>query len=176
MNTELLLRARAEIGDLTPLTTDCGALCDAACCQADEDGQGGVYLFPGEEALAAGMDWGCVEDTDFAPMLVCNGMCDREKRPFACRIFPLFPYVGEDGRIRAVYDPRSWRLCPLTRNCARVPLRRDFVRAVRRAGRILMKDPACAAFLRAQSREIDDLGRLLPLGDERPPIARRKLR
>ena len=49
MNCDAILRARALIGPLTPMITDCGALCGAACCQPDEDGQGGVYLFPGEE-------------------------------------------------------------------------------------------------------------------------------
>ena len=50
MNSEILDRAYAAIGDLTPMLTDCGALCGAACCQTDEDGQGGVHLFPGEAA------------------------------------------------------------------------------------------------------------------------------
>ena len=52
MNTDTVLQARALVGGLTPLKSDCGALCGAACCQADEDGQGGMYLFPGEEARA----------------------------------------------------------------------------------------------------------------------------
>lgn len=134
-----------------------------------------MLLLPGEEALLADEGF-TLTPADGGTLLTCGGHCQREMRPFACRIFPLFPYVGEDGRVRAVYDPRGWRLCPLTQNCARVPLRRDFVRAVRRAGRILMRDPACAAFLRANSREIDELSRLLPLSEERAPIARRKLR
>jgi hypothetical protein len=167
-------QALALLEDVTPLHTDCGQVCDGRCCQPSADSIG-MLLLPGEEKLLVGEDF-TITAADGGMLLTCDGHCRREMRPFACRIFPLFPYVGEDGRVRAVYDPRSYRLCPLTQNCANVPLRRDFVRAVRRAGRLLMRDPACAAFLRANSREIDELSRLLPLDDERPPIARRKLR
>lgn len=62
-----------------------------------------------------------------------------------------------------MYDPRAYRICPLVRQAARVPLRRDFVRLVRRAGRILAADRACRAFLDAQSREIDEVNRFLHL-------------
>ena len=171
---DVIREALALLEDVTPLDTDCGQVCDGRCCRPSADSVG-MLLLPGEEKLHADEDC-TLTPADGGTLLTCDGHCRREKRPFACRVFPLFPYVGEDGRVRAVYDPRSFRLCPLTRNCARVPLRRDFVRAVRRAGRILMRDADCAAFLRAQSCEIDELGRLLPLGDERPPIARRKLR
>ena len=171
---EVLREALALLSDVTPLATDCGQVCDGRCCRPSADSVG-MLLLPGEEILLAGEDY-TITPADGGMLLTCGGRCRREMRPFACRVFPLFPYVGEDGRVRAVYDPRSWRLCPLTQNHARVPLRREFVRAVRRAGRLLMRDPACAAFLRANSREIDDLSRLLPLNDERPPIARRKIR
>ena len=54
MDAHLILEACEIIGALTPLAGDCGALCGAACCQPDEDGQGGMFLFPGERALLAG--------------------------------------------------------------------------------------------------------------------------
>ena len=38
-------RARELVENLTPLKNDCGQICGAACCQPDEDGQGGVALF-----------------------------------------------------------------------------------------------------------------------------------
>ena len=50
MNAETLRRAKALLENETPLKTDCGALCGAACCRTDADGKGGVYLFPGEDA------------------------------------------------------------------------------------------------------------------------------
>lgn len=167
-----LERAYALLEDLTPLTTDCGAVCDGRCCHESADSEG-MLLFPGEETLLADAGY-TITPADGGYLLTCDGTCDRTRRPLACRIFPLFPYVTEDGRVRAVYDPRGYRLCPLVRECAHVPLDRDFVRAVRMAGRILMADPACAAFLRQNSREIDELDRLVGLSSERPPIARRK--
>ena len=167
-----LERAYALLEDLTPLTTDCGAVCDGRCCHESADSQG-MLLFPGEETLLADAGY-TITPADGGYLLTCDGTCDRTRRPLSCRIFPLFPYVTEDGRVRAVYDPRGYRLCPLVRECAHVPLDRDFVRAVRMAGRILMADPVCAAFLRQNSREIDELDRLVGLGKQRPPIARRK--
>ena len=173
--SDILRQALALLEDVTPLDTDCGKVCDGRCCQPSADSVG-MLLLPGEENLLTNEKF-TITTADGGKLLTCDGTCRREMRPFACRIFPLFPYVGEDGLVRTVYDPRSFRLCPLTRNCANVRLRRDFVRAVRRAGTLLMRDPACAAFLRAQSREIDEISQLLPyLKDERPPIARRKLR
>lgn len=165
--------ARGLLCDLTPLHADCGQICDGRCCKPSEDREG-MLLFPGEERL--------YENTDFrllpaagGTLLACDGHCDRNLRPLACRIFPLFPHVDAQGRVKAVYDPRGWRLCPLLQQCAHVPLEREFVRAVRKAGRILLSDPACAAFLREQSEEIDSLNRLLPLSEGRSPIQRRKI-
>lgn len=169
-----LERAYALLEDITPLTTDCGAVCDGRCCRESADSEG-MLLFPGEEALLADTDF-TIRPADGGLLLTCNGTCDRTKRPLACRMFPLFPILTEEGRVKAVYDPRGYRMCPLVRECAHVPLDRDFVRAVRRAGRILTADPACAAFLRLQSEEITELNRLLKLEEERPPIARRKIR
>ena len=165
-------RARALLEQVTPLTTDCGQVCSGRCCRPSADSVG-MLLFPGEEEYLVHGEF-ALTPTDHGTLLTCNGTCDRTLRPLACRIFPLFPYVTPEGRVKAVYDPRAYRVCPLVQQCAHVPLSRDFVRAVRRAGRILMEDPACAAFLRENSREIDELERLLPLREERPPIARRK--
>ena len=146
MQREILMRARAAIGDLTPLTTDCGALCAAACCQPDEEGQGGVYLFPGEENLAEFARWGHVEEAAFAPMLMCDGMCDRELRPFACRIFPLTPVRNDRGEWTVRMDVRARAMCPLARSGVK-GLNPEFARAVRRAVRILAGDPEGEAFL-----------------------------
>ncbi len=167
-----LARAYALLEALTPLTTDCGEVCGGRCCRESADSEG-MLLFPGEEILLAQTDF-TIRPADGGWLLTCGGSCDRRFRPLSCRIFPLFPYVTEEGRVKAVYDPRGFRLCPLVRECAHVPLDRDFVRAVRRVGRILMEDPTCADFLRRQSEEIDALDRFLKISEERPPIARRK--
>ena len=166
-------RARRELETVVPLPVDCGQVCDGRCCTATVAGTG-MWLLPGESADIDAES--TVTETPTGQLLVCGGACDRAKRPFACRCFPLFPYVEENGRIRAVYDPRGYRICPLINQCKRVALRRDFVRAVRRAGRILCEDTEIAAFLYAQSREIDQWNRLTRLDRERPPIARRQIR
>ena len=168
-----LERARELLRDVVPLDKDCGQVCGARCCLPSAESTG-MLLFPGEETLSAEAGF-TLTPADGGVLLTCGGRCDRDRRPLACRMFPLFPlYDEQTGRIRVVYDPRGFRLCPLVSECAHVPLRRDFVRAVRRAGRVLMQDPACAAFLRAQGEEIRNLMRFFP--EERSPIMRRKIR
>ena len=62
MNREYLMKARTLLMNVTPMARDCGRSCGAACCQPDEDGQGGVYLFPGEEELLGEIAWGKVAE------------------------------------------------------------------------------------------------------------------
>lgn len=146
MNREILLRAYAALGDHTPLLTDCGALCGAACCGTDADGQGGVYLFPGERALLRACEWARVLPAAFAPILYCDGPCDRALRPLGCRIFPLTPVRGKNGRWTVRMDVRARAMCPLSRSGIS-GLSPDFVRAARDALRIVAEDPEGDAFL-----------------------------
>ena len=146
MDAETLRRAYHAIGDNTPMLSDCGALCEDACCQPDEDGQGGVYLFPGEAALLADCDWGHVEPTPFAPMLVCGGICDRASRPLGCRIFPLTPVRGKNGKWSVRMDARARTMCPLAAH-GLSGLDPAFPKAVREALRIVGNDPEGDAFL-----------------------------
>ena len=150
MHLETILRAYAAIGECTPLCSDCGALCGAACCSTDSDGQGGVDLLPGEDALIGGAEWmDMSHDSRMgAPMIVCKSMCDREKRPFLCRIFPLCPVIGRDGRWTVRMDARARAMCPLSRGGVR-GLDPEFVRGCVRAVRILAEEPDGADFLRS---------------------------
>ena len=162
MSKSTIMAARSAIGRLTPAQGDCGKLCGAACCAPDDEGKGGVYLFPGEEALLKDVSWGTVTDTDFAPMLVCRGPCVRSMRPIACRIFPLTPVPNGSGWSAAV-DTRARPICPLALRLG--DLRPDFVRGVRSAIRILASDPDTEAFLRRwaglEGRYRDQLEELL---------------
>lgn len=146
MNAETIQTAYAALGGFTPLKTDCGTLCAGACCQPDEDGQGGVYLFPGEESLLDAPTWGRVKSDAFAPMLICEGPCTRQERPLACRIFPLTPVKNEEGRWTVRMDVRARAMCPLARSGLK-GLDPDFVRAVRRAIRVIAQEPDGEAFL-----------------------------
>ncbi|MBO5798348.1 MAG: hypothetical protein J6R77_08420 [Clostridia bacterium] len=159
----------ALLGDLTPLPADCGEVCAAACCGGG-DGDG-MLLFPGEESLLGGD--GCILRENGREVFVCHGTCDRDHRPLACRLFPLFPYLTEEGRIRVVYDPAAFRLCPLVQLKERVRLQREFVRAVAAVGYRLRRDPVGRAFLEERSREIDEINRFLRLDEGRAPICRR---
>ena len=147
MTDERLKRAYERIGDLTPMLTDCGALCGAACCQTDADGQGGVYLFPGESARLKACAW--VDrfiPGGFAPVMMCDGHCERDKRPLGCRIFPLTPVRGKNGKWTVRMDARARAMCPLTQSGIN-GLNPDFVKAVRDALRIIAEDPEGDAFL-----------------------------
>ena len=146
MRPDILLNARNAIDDLTPMLNDCGALCGAACCQPDEDNQGGVYLFPGEEALLSDCGWGHIVPTPFAPMLVCDGPCDRDARPLACRFFPLTPVRGKSGKWTVRMDIRARAMCPLAAH-GLSGLDPAFPRAVRDALRIIAGEPEGDAFL-----------------------------
>ena len=146
MDKELILRAYALLGDLTPMIADCGALCGAACCRPDEDGQGGVYLFPGEKALLADQPWARVLPAAFAPMMLCDGTCARDARPLGCRIFPLTPVRGRNGGWTVRMDARARAMCPLAASGIG-GLDPRFVRAARDALRLVARDPEGEAFL-----------------------------
>ncbi len=149
-------KALALLENVTPLRVDCGKLCGGRCCHADENAEG-MRLFPDEPA-PAGLR---VSDLpDGGRLAVCSGTCDRRFRPLACRIFPLFPHLGADGRVRAVWDVRALRVCPLVQG--RYCPDRAFVRAVRKAGRLLAATPEGRQFLQEQAAELDRLGAIVP--------------
>lgn len=100
--------------NVTPLTVDCGELCKGACCRGDDES--GMYLFPHEEVMYDGKEeWLKIYESDFVfegepvKIAICNGTCDRRKRPLSCRIFPLF--IDENDKL--VPDLRGKWLCPL---------------------------------------------------------------
>jgi len=150
VNQKILKRVRADLNNNCPMNWDCGRKCGAACCRSDEDGQGGMYLFPGEEALCGG-DWAQISDVMMGErqvkMLVCGGTCERSKRPLGCMIFPLTPVVNEQGKVDVRFDYRARAMCPLLRDGVR-GLRADFVSAVRSALQRIASDKEGLAFLR----------------------------
>ena len=150
MDRILLEQARALLSNITPMNRDCGRICGAACCQPDEDGQGGVFLFPGEEEII-GTEWARIERVENGPgegkMLVCDGTCARERRPLGCMIFPLTPETDGEGRVFMRFDARARPLCPLLRN-GLMGLRTDFREASREAMLLIASDPEGLRFLR----------------------------
>lgn len=156
---DLILQAYRLLEDITPLSIDCGTLCGHACCKGDD--HTGMWLFPGEEEMFR-------DDPDFQilscednagyPMVVCKGSCNREKRPLACRIFPLFPLVRltEQGgiTIEAAADPRARMICPLAGEKMTNLL---FRRRVRQAAAVLMGDHQLREYLLETSNFLEEL-------------------
>lgn len=136
------------IGDLTPLTVDCGVLCEGACCKGDE--QTGMRLFPHEESS---LDITEIESGE--RLAVCNGSCDRSQRPLACRIFPFFPTIDEKGKIFVEPDYRAFRLCPLLSHSDEIVFDPKFFKALKKVGKILAKDEECREYLYKITKEID---------------------
>lgn len=149
---DAVLAARELLKDLTPLKTDCGRLCQGACCQGDE--ATGMLLFPGEEALYEDCTFARVVPTGFslggtpAQLLVCSGRCDRKNRPLACRLFPLFLKFREDQTPVLRMDARARAVCPLT-DYGMKALDPAFRQAARRAYDLLLEDETCAKYLKA---------------------------
>lgn len=143
----LYKKAKRIIGDKTPLKKDCGLLCGKACCKGDSET--GMLLFPFEKTSLP------VIEKDGLRLCVCNGSCSREERPLSCMIFPFFPYLTDEGRIRVIPDIRGSSLCPIVRNFAQTKLDRRFLRRVKEVGRLLKEDNECRAFLEGISRETD---------------------
>lgn len=137
------------LGDLTPLSVDCGVLCGGACCKGDESI--GMHLFPFEESSLK-----VTEKSDSSVRLaVCNGTCDRSQRPLSCRIFPFFPTVDDRGKVFVEADMRAYRLCPLVAHIDEVEFDKRFFKALSKVGKILAKDDACLEFMREVTAEID---------------------
>jgi len=148
----LYKKAFALIGDRTPLKKhDCGQLCEAACCSGgDEEG---MLLFPGETTVLP------TKKAALGTLAVCSGECVREERPLSCRIFPFFPAVDEDGKVSVVVDARARRLCPLAAYSDNVIFDRSFITAVKKVGKLLVKDDACRSFMREITAEIETIER-----------------
>ena len=102
---EAVRAARELLEDITPLNQDCGRFCGGACCQCDEDGQGGMLLFPEEEALYSPLPEGfSIPEGRKKPwgtghaVLCCRGVVDG---PFA--VINADDFYGA-GAYKAMYD------------------------------------------------------------------------
>ena len=138
--------AREKLKNVTPLKRDCGRVCGARCCRPLEGEETGMLLFPGEAEAYAGKAGFEVRKTARGDLLICSGTCSREDRPLSCRLFPLLPVIGDDGKVRAVTDLRAKAVCPLARQ-GKSAVDPDFAEAVREAGEILAAEDEQAVFL-----------------------------
>lgn len=136
---------------------NCGRLCDGLCCRGDCKG---MWLYPDEEELfidKEGFEVCETEGNHGYSMVICSGECNREERPLACRIFPLFPLVKQNGdkiNIEVVYDPRA-TMCPIAKE--KMPLDRSFIKEVKKAARYLSRDEKMLEYMKAVSEEITEI-------------------
>lgn len=175
---KLIEEARRILADVTPLDFDCGTLCGHKCC-TDFGPDEGVYLLPGELPLFDGSEdftsWQFhrTDEYDFAPswekqhdavpFLQCTKLCDREKRPFECRTYPLLPYLHPDGRLEMRYSFLASAICPLPERYKLTELQPAFIEAARQAWAVLLQDPEMLDHVKWLSEQFDALA--LPLAE-----------
>ena len=149
---------------VTPLSSDCGRLCDAICCKDWAPGVG-VYLFPGEQLLIGDQPWLKRKWHDsrhyvFPPswdrggwFVTCNEDCPRHLRPFACRTFPLTAHLDEEGSLSMVLDHNGVSICPLVQSDTPELLTARFRATMKRAWELLLcLEPVHDDVLLASSR------------------------
>ncbi len=173
MISERTYRAIYRLLDrVSPLDSDCGKLCGAACCtSAYEDGEEmGIFLLPGEEQLHSPeddwLDWSeeSSEDMGFPeswPEVVCfvhcktPPHCPREKRPIQCRTFPLAPYLNKKGELSLIYNDMDLPYrCPLIEE--ELPLNDDFVQATETVWRHMIRDKRIYDMVKEDSEARDE--------------------
>lgn len=150
--------------DVTPLSKDCGMLCDGACCKDGADEKKGMLLFPGEELYLKDKGFeirksGWRYDSREAYIMFCSGKCNREVRPLSCRIFPLVPLV-ENGKISLVMNPLSKGMCPLARSLKPSQLEPEFTENVQRALNRVAKIKGGKEFIKMLSDVTEDYCKL----------------
>lgn len=153
---------------VTPLKVDCGQLCSGACC-ISEDNEAGMYLYPGEECMYKNVKapWLRIEPSAFlygeedkvTNIAICDGTCDRALRPLSCRIFPLIPYLKEDGAPEIIIDPRAKAMCPLAKTFTLADFEPEFVRRVKLIFGVLLRNKDVRDFVIEQSYVLDEVGK-----------------
>jgi hypothetical protein len=158
--------------DVTPLYGDCGQLCDSVCCRPDNENSLGMYLFPGEKVMFTEkeewLQWEKHDpkEDDFPEswwdpvnFIKCTKPCPREKRPLACRLFPLAPHLLKDNTLLLIYETLALPyVCPLIED--NIELRPDFIEVVAECWQELLKDSAIRDLVEMDSRDREDAGHL----------------
>lgn len=142
--------------NVTPLAFDCGKICEGKCCKGDN--KTGMLLFPGEENLID-PKMKVYKNENGDSFAVCDGTCDRNRRPLACRIYPLFPLISfQNGEeyIKTEFDIRAD--CPLV--SGEFEITREFAKRVKRVGKYLLLNKETAEFYRGLSDEISEYNEL----------------
>ena len=142
---EICSKIKELFNEATPLDSDCGRLCDKSCCKGDSET--GMVLFPGETTSLP------VVETNGRKIAVCEGVCQRENRPVSCMIFPLFP-VLINGKIKVWPDYRGAAVCPMVNHFDEIIFSKKFIRAVKKTGKLMLKNRETTEFLNEITEEI----------------------
>lgn len=153
--TYIIRQAYEILGRETPLSYDCGKLCNGNCCKGDNET--GMFLFPGEEEIISKYsNFRIIEcnGNQGYKMVVCNGECDRKTRPLVCRIYPYYPVIKESGfDVRA--DIRGIKSCPmLNRN---IKPNYSFTRQIRKVARLLSRDEELMQYIIETNLMLDEI-------------------
>ena len=145
MDIGILEEALCCLKDVTPLKTDCGEYCGAACCKDNGEAGSCVQLLPGEDDDSV-LAWAdvCLSKMPVThsevQAIYCKKPCKRDFRPFLCRIFPLTPYYSQRKQCWSVrMDRRAAAICPL-HGWGKSGLSSEFVAAAERAVQLLATD------------------------------------
>ena len=127
-----------------------------------------MFLFPMEDKVydLLNPDWAKLEASEFSyefdgkekkvPILFCNGNCDRYQRPLACRIFPLTPYLDSGGKLEIIVDPRAKSICPLSRRLDIENYNYKYVKNIKKAFSLLMKNSEFKEYMKTYSEYLDE--------------------
>ncbi len=161
---------------VSPLPSDCGQLCGAACCNCGgddkiEDGlefDMGIYLLPGEEKLftrkESWLKWSVEDAEDYEFPDSWSGKiyfvrcktpphCPRKLRPLQCRFYPLAPYLTEKGELKLILSPAELPYqCPLITD--KMQLQEAFIKATYTVWKHLIKDPLIGDLVNMDSRQL----------------------
>ena len=154
-NGELIKKAYELLERTTPLSYDCGRLCNGLCCKGD--GETGMWLFPFEEEILRDIDGFEIKDCEANfgyKMVVCNGSCDRKTRPLACRIYPYFPMITEEG-FDARADIRGIMTCPVLSEGIKTDY--AFTRQVRKLARLFSRDDVLTDYINNVNAMLDEI-------------------
>ncbi len=158
---EFYIRLYKMLENVTPLSKDCGILCDKACCKEEADERTGMLLFPFEEYMLNNASFGQVEEYGVSygekqfKIFFCNEPCDRKLRPLACRIFPLTPYL-KDGGLDLIMNPMAKKMCPLARSLKTEQLEEDFVLNVKKVMNNILKLKEGREYIETLTKMTDD--------------------
>lgn len=154
-NTYLIKKAYEMLERVTPLSYDCGKLCNGLCCKGD--GNTGMWMFPYEEEILKDIDGFEIKECDGNmgyKMVVCKGECDRKTRPLACRIYPYFPMITDDEfDVRA--DIRGITGCPILYKNIRPDY--AFIRQVRKVARLFDRDETLREYIKNINNLLDEI-------------------